>query len=1269
MTETAINTDQWLPNGGDADILLPPPPAKATALLDLRERRHPMTYQLRQMVLINAGTNVHVPSGRITAVDPRGGAAVLGDNGVGKTTTLRLLPLFFGHLPSQIVAVGQGQEPLVRFVLPTDFSAVAFEYQRGSARDEDIRLAVIRRRADDHDVPFYRLYRCGFRKELFVEEGRFLSDEETQMKATALGIATTSKLSTSEYRSVILRTPATSKEKERLRRYSVEWSFGPKQLDNLDRLVAAMVKKHINFADIVQVAVGLVQLDLGQGADRAKLNFKQGRGPIERWLKNREACADAFKLAPQVAALEESLRAHRAAEALFRARRADVAALSTARLSEKAEVAADLETMRAARQAELSAGALEHAQLTQAAAATSAAATAARRAYEDASGLAEHYENQLAAHWEMQVQDLPSIRLSKKALDGLVSSAEATHAEATARYQAMEQQARTETSERQLALEKEKQPHQARLTQALERAAAAETAALGEASALIEGRRRDLSAALEPLLEQRGTWASRKAVPAASDTALRAVELANDRLQAHTEDRNCAQQALAQSSAAELAARQAFAEHEQAIRAARQHMDAAAVAAESARLRLSPRPGTLLAALREHPHEGWRKTLGKVLNPELLEREDLCPVAVDDAAQTLYGWQLSTGVVAAPDWVDDRLAREALEAAETRAAAAETHWHTLQTALAPKGAALNAAEQATGLAQAKLGVLTGQTEKLKAALAVARLAVENERRHATAQADAELHRLNGEIEAIRAQQRTLQRELDSQSAAIKAAHRSQRDDASRLHDAAVAAIDGNIARIGVERQATLTRIATQLREHLGAAGVDVERLAELKQQALAAGEEVRTREEKEPLVARWQAWMAAGGPAKVEELKSNALRATAEAQLQTAQLSESAAKAAAAAKAHERDMEAMRKRLEDVDDDLAVLEALDQEFGDYLANGESVLDPAMTARELRGKVHADRGTLTRAADAVAKRAATIRQALTAKDTAVKELVDASLQRVAEGSEISRAAELCSTYKLIGPQIATDVNLTLKTLLANISAFQKAIQSFEREVATFNSRLQAGLNEVRCFERIKDLRLDIITNFENLGFYKKLSRMDDVVRRHANEFGKDYARELPPDETARALGDFVSVLSADGSVEVNLSSHITLNGSVTDNGQRKDFKRASELENISSEGLTSLVLITLMTALLNTIRGAEPVHVPWVTDEVGKFDPKNFLALMRMLQENRIDVVTASPELGPAQQAMFAQRYLFEDRGRIREYSPLVAAKPEVAQPAEARIEQ
>lgn len=138
-------------------------------------------YQLRQMVLINAGTNKNVPSARITAIDPRGGAAVLGANGVGKTTTLRLLPLFFGYLPSKLATGASGPSGTIRFLLPNDTSAIAYEYQRGDVGD--LRLAVLRRRTDDENAPVYRIYRSGFDERLFVKDGLFLTDAESQDQA------------------------------------------------------------------------------------------------------------------------------------------------------------------------------------------------------------------------------------------------------------------------------------------------------------------------------------------------------------------------------------------------------------------------------------------------------------------------------------------------------------------------------------------------------------------------------------------------------------------------------------------------------------------------------------------------------------------------------------------------------------------------------------------------------------------------------------------------------------------------------------------------------------------------------------------------------------------------------------------------------------------------------------------------------------------------------------------------------------------------------
>lgn len=1226
-------------------------------------------YQLYRMVLVNAGTNKHVPSGRITAIDPRGGAAVVGDNGVGKTTTLRILPLFFGHLPSQIVAAGQGQDAMIRFVLPTDASAIAFEYQRGSDAEGDLRLAVIRRRADDPDVPFYRLYRCGFRKDLFVQDGRFLSDEETQARANELNIQTTQKLTTAEYRSVILRTQAASKDKEKLRRYSIEWSFGPKQLDNLDRIVAAMVKKHINFNDIVHVAVGLVQHDLGQGAERAKLNFKMGRAPIEQWLRNREACQDAFNRAPAFSELEYGLRDHSSAEARFRACRADVSVLQDARNREAEQVKASLEKMAVDRAVAAQAEAVEQAALEESARAASREATTTKLAYEEAEAVAGNLEAEDAAQWERKLQEVPALRASLHAVQSQVDAAEAQHAEVTNRYRQLDSDARSEAGEQKLVLEKSKEPHRVRLGETLTQIAASETQALQRIAEETAAKRQALDETREPIIEQRGVWESLKRNPAASAAALAALEEAGQRLQQHTEELGTVRELAQRMLAAKQAALNDFAAQERDVAAARASLLTAQSALAETKARLDPPEGTLLAALRASAIDQWKRDFAKVIDPSLLSRDDLDPALLDDAAESVFGWRLNTGAIATPDWADDALARQAVEAAQERMAAAQAHLQAQQDALGAKNRKLQEADLSVQTTQARVEVLKRQSEERKNQLEAARLRVLAEKKGAAAKADDELRKVNAALEDLKRQRQTLDREDSIAREEAKTTHQKLRAEAEALCRAALGSIDASIAKIESDLEVAVRRIAEQLQEHLGKEGVDVTRLANLKQEAAGLRREIQNREDREPLVKRWKKWLEDGGRSRVESLKETARRA-AEASAQAARrLSECLHTAQKAQEAYTTALEAQEKRQRQLRDDLETLAELDDSFGAYAASGGSVIDPATPVSELKSTARRIRKEIDDLEASITKRTGVLRQALTAKNSTVKDLVEAALGQSEDGSAISRAAALVHCYRQIGPQVANDVNITLRTLLANIGAFHKALQSFEREVASFNRRLQAGLNEVKCFERVKDLRLDIVTNFDDLGFYKKLSQMEEVVRQHANEVGKDFTRELPSDETARALSGFMSVLGADGNVEVNLSQRISLKGSVNDNGKHKEFKRASELEGISSEGLTSLVLITLMTALLNTIRGAEPVHVPWVTDEVGKFDPRNFRALMERLRDNRIDVVTASPELGPTQQAMFAKHYLFEDRGRVLEFRPSGVAAAAKVEPVSTEVTQ
>jgi hypothetical protein len=544
---------------------------------------------------------------------------------------------------------------------------------------------------------------------------------------------------------------------------------------------------------------------------------------------------------------------------------------------------------------------------------------------------------------------------------------------------------------------------------------------------------------------------------------------------------------------------------------------------------------------------------------------------------------------------------------------------------------------------------TGQVDELKAQREAARARVAQERQSCAANAGAELAKLKTRLDDLKGQRQALDRAHDAELKSIRERHKKDRQDAQDRCASHLSAIDTSITALETQLKLTLEHLEQQLNEHLSAKGVDTKRLDALRNQLRGQSTVITDLEDKINLVHRYRKWEEAGGSTTVDSLHAAAARAAEASRLAGGVLSAFDDEASRGAQSFKLSYEERNNRLSDVAVDLSILASLDEVFGDYQATGVSVIDLNTPARQLKGRVRSAEDELTGLALGIERRCGTLRQALTAKPSSVKDLVDASLEHVDSPDPITRAVALSNCYRLIGPQVANDVNMTLRTLLANIGAFSGAIKSFEKEVRHFNERLQRGLTNVKGFERLSNPRLDIVTNFEDLGFYKKLTRMEEIARGHASEVGRDYSRQLPPEETARALGDFMTVLGSDGNVEVNLSQHITLSGSVMENGTVKSFKRASELENVSSEGLTSIVLITLMTALLNVVRGSDPISIPWVTDEVGKYDSGNFRSLMEWLRDNRIDVVTASPELGPVQHAMFARRYLFEDRGRIREY--------------------
>jgi hypothetical protein len=1205
-----------------------------------------MSFQLRRMLLVNAGTNKNRASGRITEIDPRGGAAVIGANGVGKTSTLRLIPLFFGHPTSQVVALNEGQEG-VRFILPSSTSAICFEYQRGTDDPENLRLAVMRPRADA-DAPEYRIYPCGFRKELFVQDGRFVTDEVTNEIALKGGIQPTHKLNTAEYRSVILGGRSFSKEHKRLAAYARQHSFGPRELPNLDKLVATMVKHGVKFEDLVQVAVGLIELERG-GDQRQRLTFRQQRQQLQAWLRNVQAAKLAIAAEPRVNFLRGMADDHIAFEQEWRHLHFQVLRVREARELEKSGQDAKLQELNTARQSALVVENAIATKLQEAARLASAEAGRANQEYENARGEQSQFDKDNAAGWALRMQELAPLQSKREGLAGQLAAALSGMEALEGAYRLEEDRIRGDARDRRSVMEQSKAPLHRDFDTQRGSVEDSQRTALKELAARTGAARTELDEQVNPLRESAGSLRAQAQNPAAPAELQRAIKDARQRRDNHAGELGRLGDRLQRAERTHGESKTAFESAERHLAAARQRTGHAREALRREQSLLRPADGTLVSALRGHPDQHWKTNLARVIDPQLLERADLSPRAEAGDDDSLYGWQLAIERIDAPVWSNDTLQRQAVDDAQAELDRITKAEAEASQALARCAAALDEAGRRLREDEAEKSVLVGRQGALREAIADAEEALQAALREAANKAQTQLQQTQAKINDLTRQLSLLSQHDAQEQAQIQRDHGQRLEAARSRRDNALAAIEASLEQLDADLSERLTKLGAQLAQHLRSQGIDAEAVQALRDDLADHDTQIRNLTSRQYLVDNWQAWLKAGGEQRVASLGDAAQRAARAAADATERVETHTAGMRATQSAHAVAERAFLQQISQLDTDIAILAGMPALFDDYAPVRYEGVDLAPRAAELKKAVLKKKGEVNESERGMKSLFLQLHKDLTAHDSSTKDLIEGQLAGAGQ-STYAQARGLASAWWMLGTQVIPDIRNTLQTVLANIGSFHRSIRSFETEVDAFNTRLQEALKEVKRFERVDELHLDIVADFDTLPFYKDLRRMADIGREQQPNAALQ-RMELSPgiDSTVEAIGSFLGVIGADGALEVNLAAHISLRGSVIENGRPKVFRRASELEGVSSEGLTSLILITLLIGLVNTVRRGDDVHVPWITDEVGRFDPGNFAALMRMLADNRIDVITASPALDLAQFAHFANRYVFEDSGVVKRY--------------------
>ena len=102
--------------------------------------------------------------------------------------------------------------------------------------------------------------------------------------------------------------------------------------------------------------------------------------------------------------------------------------------------------------------------------------------------------------------------------------------------------------------------------------------------------------------------------------------------------------------------------------------------------------------------------------------------------------------------------------------------------------------------------------------------------------------------------------------------------------------------------------------------------------------------------------------------------------------------------------------------------------------------------------------------------------------------------------------------------------------------------------------------------------------------------------------------------------------------------IEVSGKVVENGKEKAFVDGAGLKELSSNGLSYLILTTICVAFLQMIRGDAKSQVTAAVDEILDLDSANIGTLVKMLRDNGIDLISACPDADLDVMMHFKNRY-------------------------------
>jgi hypothetical protein len=1204
-----------------------------------------MDFKLDALILIDSYSE-----GRIVELPLDGGVVITGRNGRGKTTLLQLIPIFFGASPNEIVPSKANRLDFDAFYLPRQTSYVIYAYRRGT----DARMVVLHAPKSEGGRRRYRFVRSGYRQDLFLLDGgtRILQAPELTRHFHMMNVDHSPSLSSvEEYRSIIQGRSRSGKDALNHRKLVADYAFvgAGHHLTHIDKIVAGMFLRRTDFGDLKKMVVSCVAEDSTSGAPEKETHaiVLQGqREKIAAWPEDYDAYASVMREEPRLGELLEH-------EARLVAIEAEMGCLHARALG-----------LRDALEEAL--GAHRHEEERHVAEATSEQTahretTAARRGDAERSRLeAESAENAVRALEERHAQWLADDLPAKGALLDREEPLRADHAVLKEQHDTLIGKQRTVSDKyARILIDHDRSAHEAdasaqRKRDALKegfapRFSALETALKTRRQALErehKSAQAGVQARLSSVVEHKGACSERARNPQADPGLLQAEAAARDALETQRNALHVGEEALAAARKDLAQAKGAHREADARLRDLNGARDALTQQRQRLIAQENPSPASLLTFLRINRPD-WAFDLAKVVREDLLAREDLEPELIE-TLPACYGVGLALSAVDASLAADEAGLRAAIDALNAEHAGAERLCAEAERALADADRLRKARHDEELKANAALLPLQARSAAAQVALNAAKQRVVQGRTKAKEAADAALAAAQSEEAAVRSDLEALIEtyerscaDLEETSAAQKRALEHDRDTVLGEHDAEQAAQQG---RRAAERAA----IEANRDRDLASGGIDTAALSDLEKRILACANALERARSCRNEVSQWRNWLAnewtslegtrqKAGAARTREraARNDIAKAEAHWKVRAAALEEKAG-----ALKHE------RLRLEDELN--RVRERLKDTFGAFTADPETLAqpyDPAWTLRGLIGQANTHKSSMLSIHKGIGERIDALKRTFTAaRGTPPDQFFELHRQTLGPEAPARQWIPIFATwFESEHLKYQRILAVDARQIADGIAHFHRSLADFQNKIEKFNRELQRSLDDSLAFDSVKRVAVQVVSRIREEAYWEPIEAIAKEQRTWSGMAGVD----LPPPAFATTLRGLLERWTVREGIRAVRTSLIDIKGEVMENDRIARFSKAEDLANVSSHGLSYLILCVIFIAFINRIRRDKDIEIVWCLDELKDLDLGNIEALLGILGRNAITLVSAFPDPDTDVLALFRHRFIVADGRRLQ----------------------